>query len=45
MRMEDIEKIESQIKEYIALTEKRIKRAKRRELDIKKKLVEWGFST
>jgi cell division GTPase FtsZ len=43
INIKDIDTIESGIKEYIALTEERIKRAKREEMDIGKKLVEWGF--
>jgi hypothetical protein len=43
INIKDIDTIESGIKEYIALTEERIKRAKKEEMDIGKKLVEWGF--
>jgi cell division GTPase FtsZ len=43
INLKDIETIESRIKNYIQLTEERIRRAKREEIDIRKKLVEWGF--
>ncbi len=42
--LKDMENIESQIKDYIAVTEDKIKRAARDEIDVKKKLMEWGFS-
>lgn len=44
IRIKDIEAMEANIKDYIAVAEERIRRAHREELDIKKKLSEWGFS-
>jgi len=43
IRVEDIERIEERIKEYISITELKIKRAKKREIDLQAKLKEWGF--
>jgi cell division GTPase FtsZ len=43
INIDDIETIESRIKEYIRLTEDRIKRAREEEIDLKEKLLEWGF--
>lgn len=42
--LKDIEHIEGRIKEYIAITEDKIKKASREEIDVKKKLSEWGFT-
>lgn len=39
----DLEVIEKRMKAYITLTEERIRHAQRGELDIKKKMTEWGF--
>ncbi len=40
----DIEKIEADIKGYIKLTEERIKKTEEEEIDMVKKMAEWGFS-
>jgi cell division GTPase FtsZ len=40
---EDMEAIERRMREYIQRTEDRIERAQSRELDLKKKMEEWGF--
>ncbi|MEE8167258.1 MAG: hypothetical protein V3T58_00095, partial [Candidatus Hydrothermarchaeales archaeon] len=42
--VKDIETIEKRLREYITLTEEKIKRAHTEEIDIKKKLTEWGFN-
>ncbi|MFQ5815550.1 MAG: hypothetical protein ACE5G7_03540 [Candidatus Hydrothermarchaeaceae archaeon] len=42
--VKDIEMIENSIKDYIAVTEDKIKKASRAEIDVTKKLSEWGFS-
>ncbi len=42
--VKDIEMIENNIKDYIAVTEDKIKKASRAEIDVKRKLSEWGFS-
>ncbi len=42
--VKDIEMIENNIKEYINFTEDKISKAAREEIDVKKKLTEWGFS-
>jgi hypothetical protein len=43
IREEDIETIEKRIKDYIALTEIKIKTARKRAIDLQAKLREWGF--
>jgi tubulin-like protein CetZ len=40
----DIEKIEADIKGYIKLTEERIKKTQEEEIDMARKMAEWGFS-
>jgi hypothetical protein len=42
--LRDIEIIEKNIKDYISMTEDKIRKASRAEIDVKKKLEEWGFT-
>jgi len=43
INMQDIELLERRLKDYVALTEERIKGAKKGEIDLKKEMKEWGF--
>ena len=43
INIKDIEIIEERIKNYIALTEEKIKQLQKKEIDVDKKLAEWGF--
>lgn len=44
INIKDIETIEERIKSYIALTEDKIRQLEKKEIDVEKKLEEWGFS-
>jgi cell division GTPase FtsZ len=43
IKEEDIETIEKRIKDYIAITEIKIKKARKKEIDLQQKLKDWGF--
>lgn len=43
INMEDMEAIETNLRSYIALTEKRIEGIKGEDIDLQKKMKEWGF--
>jgi hypothetical protein len=43
INIKDIDTIEERIKNYIALTEEKIKQLKKKEIDVDKKLKDWGF--
>jgi hypothetical protein len=43
INIKDIEIIEERIKSYISLTEEKIKQLQKKEIDVDKKLADWGF--
>jgi hypothetical protein len=44
INIKDIDTIEERIKNYIALTEDKIKQLKKKEIDVDKELRDWGFN-
>ncbi len=43
INIKDIDTIEERLKNYISLTEDKIKQLKKKEIDVEKELKEWGF--